>query len=348
MKRPLLVIPVILAVFIGLLVWRVRMQDARSRAPSGGSATVEGIETVVSARIGGRITEVLTDEGKRVTKGQTVARIDCADPEAALALATARVHVAEAQVGVLEAQIGGAKDSVAVSRAQATAVEAQARVLAVAQAQAARDHARAAQLSDSGAVPAIELERAALRLQSLEDEIARASATTTAAKLGTRVTSSNVQVAQANLEVARAGVKTALADQRRAELAVADCTIVAPADGVVTGRLVEPGAVVGPGSRLLVTIALDRAKITFYIPNAELARARVGAPATVRVDAYPGREFHGAVSRVAEEAEFTPRNVQTREDRDRLVYAVEVLVENADGALRAGMPAEVSLDGTAR
>jgi len=139
-KRPLLVIPLILTVFIGLLAWRVRMQDARSHAASGGSATVEGIETVVSSRIGGRITEVLVDQGKRVKKGQPVARIDCADSEATLALATARVHVAEAQVGELAAQIGGAKDSVAGSRAHAAAGEAQTRVLAVAQAQAALDH----------------------------------------------------------------------------------------------------------------------------------------------------------------------------------------------------------------
>lgn len=348
MKRQLLAIPVILAVLVGLLVWRVRAQDARSRAASGGSATVEGIETVVSARIGGRITEVLVDEGNRVTKGQPVARIDCADPQATLALATARVHSAEAQVGVLEAQIGGAKDAVAVARAQALAVQAQTRVLEVAQEQASLDHARAMHLSDAGAVPPVELERSTLRMKNLDEEMARAAANSNAAKLGTNATASNVKVAVANLEVARAAVQAALADQKRAELAVADCTIVAPADGVVTGRLVEPGAVVGPGSRVLVTIALDRTKVTFYIPNAELAKARVGAPATIRVDAYPGREFHGTVSRVAEEAEFTPRNVQTREDRDRLVYAVEVQVENTDGALRAGMPAEVSLDGTAR
>jgi HlyD family secretion protein len=68
----------------------------------------------------------------------------------------------------------------------------------------------------------------------------------------------------------------------------------------------------------------------------------------VRVDAYPGRPFKGKVARVAQEAEFTPRNVQTREDRDRLVYEVEIEVENPDDALRPGMPADVSLDGTGR
>ncbi len=93
-------------------------------------------------------------------------------------------------------------------------------------------------------------------------------------------------------------------------------------------------------------IDLATVKATFFLPNAELARARIGAPAEVRVDTYPGRVFAGTVRHVASEAEFTPRNVQTREDRDRLVYAVEVVLENAAGELRAGMPAEVILPGT--
>jgi HlyD family secretion protein len=87
-------------------------------------------------------------------------------------------------------------------------------------------------------------------------------------------------------------------------------------------------------------------KATFYLPNAELGRAQPGADAELRVDAYLGEVFRGTVRHVASEAEFTPRNVQTREDRDRLVYAVEIQLDNPGGRLRAGMPAEVLLPGT--
>jgi HlyD family secretion protein len=348
MKRPLVVVIAIVAVLAGLLVWRVRAQGARSHAASGGSATVEGIETIVGAQIPGRVTEVLVREGDRVTHGQTLARIDCAQTQAALALAEARVLAAQAQVDVLEAQVGSATDAVAVARAQAVATRAQAEVLAVQQQQSARDRARAASLVSAGAAPPVELEKTDERLRAIEEQIKVHSATTTAAVLGSRASAANVEVVKSNIAVVRAQVQASQADLDRAKIAVTECTIVAPSDGVVTSRLVEPGMVVAPGSRLVVTVAVDPARVTFFLPDAELARARLGAPATVHVDAYPDRVFKGVVRRVAQEAEFTPRNVQTREDRDRLVYAVEIEVPNADGALRAGMPADVSLDGTER
>jgi len=348
MKRSLLVVFAIAAVLSALLVWRVRAQNQRSRAASGGSATIEGVETIIGARVFGRVSEVLVREGDRVSRGQTVARIDCTDNDAALALAEARLTSAEAQVQVLEAQLSSAADSLAVARASAAAIRAQTNVLAVEQESSARDRARAQQLVTTGAAPRVELEKTDLRLRGVEEQLKVAVAHGAAADFGSRASASNARVAAANVGVARAQVDVAKADVERARIAVDECTLVAPSDGVVTGRLVEPGEVVGAGSRVLVTIAVDPARVTFFLPNAELARAKVGASATVRVDAYPGRVFRGVVRRVAQEAEFTPRNVQTREDRDRLVYAVEVEVQNADGALRAGMPAEVSLDGTER
>ncbi len=112
--------------------------------------------------------------------------------------------------------------------------------------------------------------------------------------------------------------------------------------------MLEPGSVAGPGSRVLTLVNTSTARVIFFLPNAELGRAKLGATAQVHVDAFPDRTFEGTVRRIAAEAEFTPRNVQTREDRDRLVYAVEVHVDNPDGTLRAGMPAEVVLPGTER
>ncbi|MEZ4465208.1 MAG: efflux RND transporter periplasmic adaptor subunit [bacterium] len=101
-----------------------------------------------------------------------------------------------------------------------------------------------------------------------------------------------------------------------------------------------------PGFPLLVLLDLRRVTATFYLPNAELGAARAGAPVEVTADAWPDRRFTGTVAQVGLAAEFTPRNVQTREDRDRLVYPVEVTLENPDGALRPGMPVEVALLGT--
>ena len=170
MKRPIVLVAIVV-VLAGLLVWRVRAQSARSHAPSGGSATVEGIETIIGARIPGRVTEVLVREGDVVKPGQTLVRIDCAENEAALALADARLKAAEAQVDVLEAQVGSAHDSVAVARAQTKAIRAQAKVIAINQDQSQRDRDRAAKLVSAGATPAIELEQTDNRLRGVEEQL---------------------------------------------------------------------------------------------------------------------------------------------------------------------------------
>jgi HlyD family secretion protein len=106
--------------------------------------------------------------------------------------------------------------------------------------------------------------------------------------------------------------------------------------------------VVLPGANVLTLVYLDEVRATFYLPNAELAAAAPGKEVTVSADAYPGETFAGTIRHVSTKAEFTPKNVQTREDRDRLVYGVEVIIPNLDQKLRPGMPAEVSIDGTAR
>lgn len=98
-----------------------------------------------------------------------------------------------------------------------------------------------------------------------------------------------------------------------------------------------------PGTVLVRLVDTRNSKATFYLPNAELAAVRPGEPAIVRADAYPDRSFQARVTTVAPEAEFTPRNVQTRSDRDRLVYPVEVRIEDPDGLLLPGMPVEISL-----
>jgi HlyD family secretion protein len=95
-------------------------------------------------------------------------------------------------------------------------------------------------------------------------------------------------------------------------------------------------------------VALAEVKATFYLPNAELGAARPGGKAFVVADAWPGERFEGVITTVAARAEFTPRNIQTRSDRDRLVYPVEVTLKNPDHRLRPGMPVQVTLPGAER
>ncbi len=172
-----------------------------------------------------------------------------------------------------------------------------------------------------------------------------------------------VGVAQAQLELAQAQLDTLIADPLPQEIAIAraridlaqaqvalidariaQLTLVAPADGVVTTRSIAVGETATPGVPLLTIADLRTLKLIVYIPETQIGRVRLGAPVAVTVDAYPQRRFEGEVVRIGREAEFTPRNVQTEEERVNLVFAVEVRIDNVGGELKPGMPADAVIE----
>jgi HlyD family secretion protein len=123
----------------------------------------------------------------------------------------------------------------------------------------------------------------------------------------------------------------------------ADTTIVAPAAGIVSSRLVEPGELVAPGAPVVVLIDLDHAWANVYVEERAIAEIKLDQPATVITDT--GRRLDGKVTFISPRAEFTPRNVQTADERAKLVYRVKVAVDNREGILKPGMPVEAELTG---
>jgi HlyD family secretion protein len=347
MRKQLIIGPLILG--LGAAVaWRVHAQDAYRHAPSGGSTTVEGIETTAASKIGGRLLELSVREGDAVTPGQVVARLDCADAEAAVATAQARVENARAQLALAETASRGAADAAKAARAQAAAIDSQVRAAEVQKQQAAREKERVARLAEQNAVPGKTVDDVGFAEQAATEQVGAARASARAARLQSGAAWTQARAEAARIEVARTAMTIAEAESARAAIALAECTVTAPTGGTVTARLHEPGAVVGPGVPVIALIDTRTVTAVFFLPDAELGRVAPGMPAELRVDAFPDRVFAGSVRRIADEAEFTPRNVQTREDRDRLVYAVEIEVPNPDGVLRAGMPGDIVLPGTER
>ena len=162
-------------------------------------------------------------------------------------------------------------------------------------------------------------------------------------------------LAETAVEQARTGVKQAedrqktaqaAVDQAKAELdllivQIEKLTVSAPEDGVVIERDIEPGEVIQAGAALLTIGRLDRLTITVYLPEDRYGAIQVGQTARVSVDSFPGQEFFAAVTHIADRAEFTPRNVQTAEGRRTTVFAIELEIDNAEGKLKPGMPADV-------
>lgn len=154
-----------------------------------------------------------------------------------------------------------------------------------------------------------------------------------------------VELAQGRLDQANAQLLLAQA-KTRAELLALDrqierLTIRAPMDGVILSRHVQVGEVVTAGTSAFTLGDLSRLTITVYVPEDRYGQIRLGSSVLIEVDSFPDRRFEGTVRRIADEAEFTPRNVQTEEGRRTMVFAVEVAVEDPQGLLKPGMPADV-------
>ena len=143
-----------------------------------------------------------------------------------------------------------------------------------------------------------------------------------------------IAVAEAQLKIAQAQV--ALIDAQIAQL-----TLKAPINGVATTRSIFIGEIASPGIALMTLSNLDSLRLIVYIPEPQIGRVSLGAEVEMTVDAYPGEVFSGIVTKIANEAEFTPKNVQTEEERVNLVFAVEIIFDNDEGLLKPGMPADI-------
>lgn len=348
MKR-IVIIFVVLVVGLSIaLAAKVRQNAAILSAPSGSSGIIEGTEVSVTARLAARIEKVNVEEGDPVKAGQVLVQLDCREQEAMLSAAEAGLAAAKSRALASTSQIDVAKGSASAALAGASATKAQREALEEARKLNDKTLDRIRKLKASGVTTDVELDRYESQQRQLQEQSLALESQIRAAQDQAGAATAQAQAARSTSDAARVAIEAAAADLARAKVAVGECELLSPIDGYVLTRAFEPGEVVMPGSRVLTVVKLDPAETIFYLPNAELARAQVGGRVTLTADAYPGKTFSGTIASIAAKAEFTPRNIQTREDRDRLVYPVRVRVPNASAELRPGMPVEVTIDGTGK
>ena len=176
-------------------------------------------------------------------------------------------------------------------------------------------------------------------IRAVQAERDRAAAALEAA----RANAASLDLRQQDVHVAEAAVREAAANVRRLESQVAELKVFAPLDATVLTKAVETGEVVSAGRPLVLLGDLDHPWIKIYVTETELGRVKLGAPARILVDSFPGEAFRGTVSWISDQAEFTPKNIQTKEERVNLVYAVKITIREAQRKLKAGMPADAVL-----
>ncbi len=153
-----------------------------------------------------------------------------------------------------------------------------------------------------------------------------------------------MEQAQAGVEQADAAVMEAEAQLALLDVQINKLTVTSPVEGVVLVRSVQPGEVIQAGMTTMTIAKLDTLTVTVYISEDRYGEVRLGDTAALNVDSFPDETFTASVTRIADQAEYTPRNVQTKEERQTTVYAVELSVENPDGDLKPGMPVDVTFE----
>ena len=297
----------------------------RTEAPSTNivaAGHVEATDVHISAKVAGRLMEAPLKEGDAVKAGAPLARLDTTDTELLIRQANADRAQAEADLRLRLA--GARKEDVAEMEAQIRATDADI-------SGARLDLDRMQGLLDRNSGTAKARDDAKTRLSVLEAR--RSAQRETLARLKSGARPEEIEGARARvLSIdARIASLTQLAD---------DARITSPADGVLTSRVAEPGEMLQVGSPICVITQLSEAWLTVYVTDVDLARIRIGQEAEVKTDG--GQTRKGKLTYIASKAEFTPKNVQTRDERIKLVYRVKVGLENADGFFKPGMPAEAT------
>ncbi|MBI4280023.1 MAG: efflux RND transporter periplasmic adaptor subunit [Armatimonadetes bacterium] len=272
---------------------------------------------------------------------------DGAIPEQQVDAARALVRALRAQRDAAAAQEAAAARQVQQAQAALRAAEANSMQVEIRQQETAIAGAQARQ-AEAG----VQAARVAYDLvRQRQQEVTAARAALVQAQAGVRVAQVGYDVMrqrEQDVAAARAALAQAEATLARVQVLYDHTILRAPMAGLVLTKNVEVGDVVAAGQRLLVIARLDQVWLRVFIPEADLARVRVGQPAEVFVDAFRGRAFPGTVTQIGQQAEFTPRNVQTREERVKLVFAVKVTVPNPDHLLKPGMPADTKVKAVAR
>jgi len=301
------------------------------------SGYVDATDVQVAPLVGGRMLDLKVDEGDRVAAGQIIATLDTADTELQLARLRTEREQAEAQLRLLLA--GARVEDIRVAEAQVASAQADVQAAEVELASSKADYERFASLvaAASGSEKqrddaATRRDLAQARLGAATHHVAAAEETLERLRAGAR---------KEEIEAARARVATADAQIRVVEKSVTDATVTSPIAGVVTTKVANAGEIMAPRAPIVIVTDLDHAWANVYVDEPLVPRLAVGQTATLVTDA--GQRIEGTVTFVSPKAEFTPRNVQTADERAKLVYRIKITVDNRDGVLKQGMPVEAVL-----
>lgn len=377
LKKILTVGIVILLLSGAVITWRyVSARKAENQLTLSG--TIEADEIHIGSKVSGRIAEVLVKEGQEVKQGQAIIRFENYDLDAKRSDAVAAIAMAEANLQKL--QTGNRPEEIQEAKAQAEAarmnvelarngarrqeIDAARAELDAANADyevAKSNFARIDQLNKDGISSRQDYDNARATYDRAKGKRDAARQQLDLLLAGTR--SEEIQRAEKQYQQARArqqlmergtrkeDIDAAVSQVTRARAAlqqidtqVSELEVKSPADAFVEVLQVRPGDLIAPNSPVATLVELDRLWVRVYVPEPELGHAQLEKEVGITVDSFTGETFKGKIEQISARGEFTPRNVQTREERAHQVFAVRVRLDNSARKLRAGMAADVTIN----
>lgn len=367
----------IIALATGLSLWFFLSEES-GEGIFETSGPVRGTEVTVSSRVAGRIESFPVKEGQAVNPGDLIARISSKEIEARVEQARSEVDASGNRVKETEARIKGVDTSIeqaeanlrfvsedslhrmhqareAIKKAEANIYDAESQWNL-----AKKDFDRYSQLIKDGIISQRDFEVYEARLKSAEARLNVARTASEEAKASLeRAGASAFEVRarekeykglldekerlKVSYEISGNQLKGAEAKLREIEATFKDTELHAPSRGTVVNRLAEEGELVAEGAPVATLIDLSDIYVKVYIPETDIGKIRLGNPARIYADAFPGRFFEGSVTEVSQKAEFTPKEVHMKDERTKLVFGVKAGIKNPEGYLKPGMPVDVKI-----
>jgi HlyD family secretion protein len=289
------------------------------------SGTIEAIDVTISSKTAGQIKVIMVDEGSNVKKDEILMYLDHDLLDIQLRQSQAGVEQAEAQLRLLQA--GARKEDIKLAEEQVLFAQINLD-------QATADKDRLEKLYESNTITKKQFEDAVTKYEQTMNQYNSAKQNLNKIKNITR---------PEEIESARANLKRNMVSVDLIQKNIEDCTIRSPVDGIVSKKFVETGEYVTPGAAVLKLSDLQKVDLYIYITETELGKVKLGQKADVTIDTYKDKVYKGEVIFISPEAEFTPKSIQTEEERTKLVFAVKISIPNNEFDLKSGMPADAKL-----
>jgi len=299
-----------------------RLKNSKTIEASG---LIEAVETEIRAKVQGEVKEIHVQEGDKIKKGDLLCLLD--DEKLLIQLNQVRAGLQGSRSKLELFKKGTKKELIAMAKNQ---LEEAGKELELAK----KDDERLTKLLSEGAVSETQKEQADLRLKTAQE--------------GHKSASENYQLLlrgkeKEEIEMVEAEIKGYQAQEQFLLSQIQDTRVVSPVDGFLEIKHIEKGELALPGTLLFSLIDLNQTYVNAYLPERLIGRIKIGNSVEVISDSFPEKIFKGQVDYISDQAEFAPKNIQTKEERLKLVFRIKSYLQNTQGELKPGMPVDVKI-----